>query len=140
MIIIDTGIIVALLDRDDQHHAWAVEQLKQFTLPFYTCEAVLAESFFLLNRVPRGVSQLLQLLRRPNVIQIKNEFETTCESVFRFIEKYQNIPASFADACLIQMAENHKKSRIWTVDKHFTIYRIHKRQKINLIFPDYDKR
>lgn len=135
MIIIDTGVIVALLDKDDQFHAWAVSQLKELAVPFHTCEAVLAEAFFLLSRVTHGTSKLIELLRRLNVILIENEFESASESIFNLMDKYRNIPANFADAYLIQMAEKNKKSKIWTVDKHFTIYRIHRRQKINLIFP-----
>lgn len=50
-ILADTGPIVAALHRDDEYHAWAVEQFATLPLPFLTCEAVLTEVAYVLNRI-----------------------------------------------------------------------------------------
>jgi len=42
-VILDTGPLVALLDRGEKHHSWAVRQLQMLPLPWITCEAVLTE-------------------------------------------------------------------------------------------------
>ena len=44
--IADTGLIVALLNRDDRHHAWALEIAQSVSAPLLTCEAVLSEAGF----------------------------------------------------------------------------------------------
>ena len=67
-IIADTGPLVAILNRCDQFHAWAVHGLKTIKEPLHTCEAVLAEVFFRLSHVPGGREQLLDLLTEPEVI------------------------------------------------------------------------
>ncbi len=58
--IADTGLLVALLTRNDPHHRWAAGAFRRHA-PFVTCDAVLAEagSFFpdpaaLLTLVARG--------------------------------------------------------------------------------------
>jgi uncharacterized protein len=39
-VIVDTGILVAAIDRRDSHHSWVTEQLKHISPPLLTCEAV----------------------------------------------------------------------------------------------------
>ena len=45
--IADTGFIVAFANRNDRYHSWAVDLAKRASVPFLTCEAVLAEAAFL---------------------------------------------------------------------------------------------
>jgi uncharacterized protein len=40
-VIVDTGILVAAIDRRDSHHSWVTEQLKHISPPLLTCEAVI---------------------------------------------------------------------------------------------------
>jgi predicted nucleic acid-binding protein len=47
--IVDTGPLVALLDRAEQYHGWAAEQVKQLDPPMLVCEPVLVETMFLLT-------------------------------------------------------------------------------------------
>jgi predicted nucleic acid-binding protein len=51
------------------------------------------------------------------------------------LKKYENIPTSLADACLVRMAELHDSSSILTLDADFQIYRKHKRRVIPLLLP-----
>lgn len=48
--IIDTGPLIALFDRDDQHHAWARTTLGVLRSGAITCEACVAETLFLCSR------------------------------------------------------------------------------------------
>jgi hypothetical protein len=42
---------------------------------------------------------------------------------------------SYADACLVRMAELHRGAIVWTLDRDFHIYRKHKRQNLPLRTP-----
>jgi uncharacterized protein len=42
--IVDTGPLVAFLDRSEQHHDWVVGQVKELDAPLLVCEPVLAET------------------------------------------------------------------------------------------------
>jgi len=50
-IIIDTSALVALINPNDPHHQWAVEQWSKTYPPVLTCEAVISETCFLLRRI-----------------------------------------------------------------------------------------
>ena len=67
-VIVDTGVLIALIDRLDNHHNWVVNQLKQITPPLLTCEAVISETWFLLQRVRNGRETLIQLLTQKYVV------------------------------------------------------------------------
>ena len=46
-IAIDIGPLIAYLNPNDTHHAWAIEVLSTVNLPLLSCEAVIAEAYFL---------------------------------------------------------------------------------------------
>ena len=50
-VLVDTGFIVATLDRADRHHAQCLEVGDSLTAPLITCEAVIAESCHLLRHL-----------------------------------------------------------------------------------------
>jgi predicted nucleic acid-binding protein len=130
--IADTGLLVALLTRNDPHHRWAVDAFRQHA-PFVTCDAVLAEagSFFpdptaLLTLVARG-----DLVLDPDFI-----LGDEAARVLALAAKYRDRPMDLADACLVRMAELTTRCRIWTVDRSdFGAYRRHGRQTIPCEFP-----
>jgi len=51
------------------------------------------------------------------------------------IRRYKDTPMSFADACLVCMAEIHNEAVVFTTDSDFTTYRKNGRQTIPLIAP-----
>jgi len=60
--LIDTGPLVALLNRRDHHHAWSRKILDTIEPPIYTCEAVLSEACFLLGATVVGPDAALALI------------------------------------------------------------------------------
>ena len=60
-VITDSSVLVALLDPREQHHAWARAAVAGLPLPWLTCEAAVAEAFFLLGRTE--AARLSRLLR-----------------------------------------------------------------------------
>jgi predicted nucleic acid-binding protein len=133
-ILADTGALVALLDRRERFHAWAVEQIRTMRPPLITCEAVLAELCFLLSDVPRGIIAVRDNLAS-GAWSMDFSLKAEQERVFALMGVYSDQPMSLADGCLVRMSELRADSRIFTLDRHFQIYRRNRRQMIPLITP-----
>jgi predicted nucleic acid-binding protein len=131
-VLVDTGFVVALLNRRDADHRWATEKASHFPPPWTTCEAVLSEAFHLL--LPSGAPTLAALLRR-GLVGCAFRFDDNREAVLRLLEKYADVPMSFADACLVRMTETLNDPVLLTTDSDFRIYRRHSRQAIPCILP-----
>lgn len=125
---------MAFLDRRDPFHPWATAQLQGLRPPFLTCEAVISESVFLLQNKPGGLSSLLAYLKE-DLVRLAFDLDDHLEVISRLLAKYQDVPMSLADACLVRMSELHDRSRVFTVDADFKLYRRHGRQSIPLIYP-----
>jgi uncharacterized protein len=132
--ILDTGPLVALLDVRDRYHRWATAQWAQTAPPLLTCEAVLSEACFLVRRLPRGSSAIVELIDR-GAVEVAFRLNEHIEPVRRLLAKYAEVPMSLADACLVRMAELHSNSSVLTIDRHFRIYRKHGRQVIPALMP-----
>ncbi len=98
-----------------------------------TCEAVLSETFHLLGG--RGTRSLAALLRRGAVV-CAFRFADDMDAVVKLLEKYSDVPMSFADACLVRMTETLNHPMLLTTDADFRIYRRHGRQIIPCVLPD----
>jgi predicted nucleic acid-binding protein len=133
-VLIDSGGIVAALRCRDQHHAWAKSHFEAFAQPCLTCEAVLSESFFLLERTGGGKQALCALLER-GIIVTAFSLEQHLAETIHLIRRYKDTPMSYADACLVRMAEMHHDAVILTTDRDFETYRKNGRQTIPLITP-----
>jgi predicted nucleic acid-binding protein len=131
-VLVDSGFLVALLNRRDGRHDWAVAQAERHRLPWRTCEGVLTEAFYLLGS--DGTAGLIALVRRDQVL-VSFTLNDNQEPVFRLMQKYSNVPMSFADACLVRMSETHADPIILTTDADFQIYRRHSRQVVPCVLP-----
>jgi predicted nucleic acid-binding protein len=111
-VFVDTGPLVALLNKRDRYNGWVRETLDRIEPPVFTCEAVVSEACFLLGRVAGGA-----------------------DAVRALMHKYAGVPMSFADACLVRMTELEPKSTVVTLDGDFAIYRRNKRQVVPTLTP-----
>lgn len=134
-IILDTGPLIALIDRHDQHHAWAEAQFADIVPPLLACEAVLAEACYLAPRAGRPADEPLKLLGR-GVVRLAFDLSEQREAVTALMQRYANVPMSLADACLVRLSELAPGSSILTLDRDFGIYRRHGRQKLPVLMPD----
>jgi len=132
--IVDTGPLAAMLDRDEEHHEWAVEQIKSFRPPLLVCEAVLTEAIFLLKRAQIAPEVIFGLLES-GAMTVRFSLIENVSSVRSLLHKYHDKDISLADACLIRMSELYENHAVLTLDSDFHIYRKHGRQSIELIFP-----
>ena len=133
-VIIDTGPLVALLNRRDSHHAWVREVLDTIEPPIFTCEAVVSEACFLLRRLVGGQEAVLELLSK-DVLKVDFRMLSEIDALRGLMHKFTNVPMSVADACLVRMTELDVQSVIVTLDGDFRVYRRNRRQVIPTIMP-----
>jgi len=130
--LVDAGFLVALLSRRDAHHRWAADAAPRLPPPWMTCEAALSEAFHLLG--VRGRRSLAALLRRGALV-CAFRFGDDAAAVLRLLDKYADVPMSFADACLVRMTETSNDPALLTTDGDFRVYRRFGRQAIPCILP-----
>lgn len=131
---IDTGPLVAFFNERDKHHEWINIQLQQLTPPIYTCEPVLAECCFLLEKYPAAHLALFQMLEK-NILTINFQLKNHIADIKKLIKRYKDIPISLADACLVKASEINNNAQIITCDSDFRIYRRNGREIIPTIMP-----
>ncbi len=133
-VIVDTGPLVAFLNKRDHYHKWAIEQFASYPPPFYSCEPVITETCFLLNNTKDGVGKILKLIDM-DLIKIPFMMKNEIEHLQYLTDKYKNVPASLADASLIRMSEQISGSIILTLDSDFRVYRKNKKNVIPVVIP-----
>lgn len=131
-VLVDAGFLVALLNKQDAHHQWAVTQSAGLPPPWSTCEAALSEAYHLLGK--RGAPTLGALLRR-SALAVPFELSKNVDPVATLIEKYSGIPMSLANACLVRMTETFADPVVLTTDRDFHVYRRHGRQVVPCVTP-----
>ncbi len=134
-IIADAATIVALIDKRDSFHQWTASQAADLPIPYLTCEAVISECCYLLHHIHQGEKTVLTYLKK-GVLQIDFSLSNEVEAVGNLMQKYETVPMSLADACLVRMSELTDNSSVFTLDSDFHIYRKNGRQKIDLIIPE----
>jgi len=87
-ILLDTGPWVALLSRNDTPHRWAVEQFRLLPPPFISCEAMVAETCFLLKRSGLDSSLTMQFLDR-GVVQLPLVLNEQISAVYSLFKRYE---------------------------------------------------
>lgn len=133
-VVVDTGPIVALLNRRDNHHLWAREVLDTLEPPLFTCESVVSEACFLLGGLTDGPEAILDLLVA-DVIRVDFRLDSETSPIRGLMRRFGNVPMSLADACLVRMTEIEPQSVIVTLDSDFRVYRRNRRHVIPTIMP-----
>ena len=131
-ILLDTGVIVALIDRRERYHARCAALVECLERPLVTCEAVIAESCYLLRALPRGVEAILENIER-GLVRIPFQLSQSAAPVRTLLKKYRDLPASLADACLIHLADVFDTGDILTLDHDFITYRWRRNHSFRLL-------
>lgn len=97
--LIDTGAILALLDRADRWHGICVRAFGQLHLPLLTSEAVLAELFHLVGDTRAQVEAAWKFARSGALVQATIE-DQELPHVRDLMSQYWDRPMDFADATL----------------------------------------
>jgi predicted nucleic acid-binding protein len=132
--IVDTGPLVAFFDGTEQHHRWVRERIEELETPLLVCEPVLTETSYLLSRYSKAQAALFNLLEH-GALNLAFRVEEHVGALRSMLQKYRDIPMSWADACVVRMAEIHEGHSVLTLDSDFSIYRKYGRMPLELIHP-----
>ncbi len=122
VVLLDTGCIVALLDRSERHHEQCAQVLADLEAPLATCEAVIAETCYLLRGLEGAARAVLENIER-GVFSVPYRAAERASALRALMKKYADLPMDFADACLVDMAAEFGTGRILTLDGDFRVYR-----------------
>lgn len=131
--ICDTGPLVAYLNRNDPHHAWSVELMKQVRAPLLCCDAVLTEAAYFLREDEVSIEPLFELLDR-GALRLQFELSAHWPRVRTLMARYARM--DLADACIVVMSELSVRCQVLTLDRRdFSVYRRNDRQAIPFVAP-----
>lgn len=104
--ICDTGPLVAYLNRNDPHHAWAV--------------AVVTEAAYFPREDDLDVDPLFELLER-NALRVAFDFSAHRPRIRTLMRRYRQM--NLADASIVVMSEVHRRSQVWVPEILTTFFR-----------------
>jgi predicted nucleic acid-binding protein len=131
--LIDTGAILALLDRRDRWHAVCTDAFHQLRLPLVTSEAVLTELFHLAGDSRMEMEAAWQFVRTGAIVLATIE-DSELRHVQALMSRYWDRPMDFADATLVYLAKRESQPTILTVDHaDFETYRIEGRRRFRIL-------
>lgn len=133
-VLLDTGVIVALLDRSERHHQVCRDTVQTLAAALVTCEAVIAESCYLLRRLP-GAAEAILANVASGVFQVPFQLAHSAPQVQRVIRKYRDRQVDLADACLVHVAGELGAGEILTLDRDFEIFRWGANKRFRLLIP-----
>jgi uncharacterized protein len=132
-VLIDTGAILALLDKNDPWHGLCRASIEQLSLPLLTSEAVLTEAFHLVGQIRPKVEAAWKFVRSGTVLLGAIEHHELPE-IHALMTRYWDCPMDFADATLVYLAARESISAVLTIDQHdFATYRIAGKRRFNIL-------
>lgn len=132
-ILLDSGVLVALFDKDDNYHIQSVDFIKNNRSPLVTTVANITEAMYLLSFSLQAQLNLLQWLSL-KVVYIHPVLSQDLTIIAELTKTYADLPMDFADACLVMLAEKLKITEIATIDSDFLIYRIDGKKNLKNVF------
>jgi predicted nucleic acid-binding protein len=122
--LVDTGAILALLDRDDEWHHACVEAFRSVSFPLLTTEAVMTEVFHLSIRDFGRIGPTWDLFDS-DTVTLASLTDADLPDVRALMSQYEDHPMDFADATLVHVANRESISLVLTIDHNdFETYRL----------------
>lgn len=132
-VVIDSGPLIALFDKDDNYHKKALEFIKEFKGELVSNYAVITEVSHLLDFSVNVQIEFLQWVFDGGI----SIADILIEDLLRIIEltkKYSDLPMDFTDASLVVICERMKIQEIASIDRDFGIYRTQEKKAIKNVF------
>ena len=132
-VLLDTGVLVALLDRSEKYHEACAQIVPSIESPLVTCEAVITEACYLLRTTPGAAAAVLENVDQ-GVFLIPYRLQSRARRLSSLLKKYSDVPMDFADATLVVLAEELSTRVVLTTDRRdFGIYRIRGRGRFRML-------
>ena len=125
MLIVDTGPLVSIADRDDPHYQRCRDLLESEPGPLVTTALVIAEAGYLLDRNlgPMAETALLDMICDGSLI-VEDLSAADWIRIRELTVTYADLPLGVTDGSVIAIAERHKARRVATLDRrHFHVIR-----------------
>jgi uncharacterized protein len=129
----DAGPLVAIIDRNDPHHAQCTAALDgmEFLVSTWQC---FTEAMHLARRAGGYRAQeALWKFWENGVLSFHVSDEGQSARMRELMHQYQDAPMDLADASLVAAAEWLRVRRVFTLDQHFRAYRINGRHAFEII-------
>jgi predicted nucleic acid-binding protein len=131
--LIDTGAILALLDRTDRWHAACVDTFRQLRLPLVTSQAVLTELFHLVGDSRQEMETAWRFVRS-GALRVAVIEDQELPEVQTLMLRDWDRPMDFADATLVYLARRERLPTVFTIDHaDFNTYRIEGRKRFRVL-------
>jgi len=132
--LVDTGPLVAYLDRKDSQHDHVAGYIDRFKGQLATTAAVITEVMYFISESPEGPISFAQLLIRSDVHVLGTTAPANVLTAAQLMEKYRDTPMDFADATLVLLADEIGVADVLTLDKRgFSTYRTAKGKRFRLV-------
>ncbi len=118
--LIDTGAILASLDRTDRWHGVCMDAFRQLRLPLLTSEAVQTELFHLVGDRRREMEAAWNVARS-GAIRLAGIQDSESSEIQTLMSRYWIARWLFADATIVYVARRDGLSTVFTVDQAFRI-------------------
>ena len=131
--VIDTGAVLALLDRNDRWHEPCKNAFRQMRLPLLTSQAVLTDLFHLVGDGRAEMESAWKFVRSGALVLGTIE-DAELPQLRALMFQYWDRPMDFADATLVHLANRESLSVILTVDQaDFATYRLEGKRRFRVL-------
>jgi predicted nucleic acid-binding protein len=132
--LVDTGPLIAYINRRDPLHRAVSARLEQFTGQLATTSAVVTEAMYFLSGVAGGPVSFAELLVASGVRIAELSDPAAVLAAAHLMAKYSDTPMDFADATLVLLADAVGVLDILTLDRRgFSTYRTEKGKGFRLV-------
>jgi predicted nucleic acid-binding protein len=138
VILVDTGPLVAYLDRGDPSHEFVRFGWEPIAGRFVTTAAVFTEAMHFLRPVQNGAETLVDLFREGSLM-LEDVFQLPMLGrATKLMARYPNVSMDFADASLVMLAEDLSTPNILTLDERgFRTFRYRRNKLFRLLLQDH---
>lgn len=131
--LIDTGAILAILNKADPWHSACVATIRQLRLPLLTSEAVLTEVFHMVGGSPFRTEETWRFIRSGTIV-LSSIQQSELSSIHALMTRYADLPMDFADATLVYLAARESLQTVLTIDQtDFSVYRLAGKRRLRVL-------
>ena len=127
--LLDTGALVAFVNRRDRFHERLVALLKNYDGRFLTTWPIVAEACsFMPDRLQVRILDWIAAAGAEIV-----SIDSGLDAMRITMDRYRDLPCDFADASLILAATSTGVREIWTLDRDFVVFRLPDRSRFTVV-------